>query len=309
MPTTSMTTAAAAFLESGYGIIPAFLEPHELACLGAQVERMLSQPRHPGMNRPGNDLVPLRWDNDIVAHILRSPRRLQLLAEMLAPADLKWLSGYVSTKPPRSAALYWHQDWWCWDHPISFRRAATQVAVLCYLSHTSTHNGALRVLPGSHHMSAPVHRLLPEPHAEGANELRPEHPALADLPGQVTLSLRAGDAVAIDYRLLHGTHANESPARRDCILLSFVPNWSSLPPDVKAHLIAHPALPGEAEAAQRRASRYADLLPTFDGPPASLPLNRMPPAEFAVRIDADRIDDAEFPRAPTTHARRSSVSA
>jgi hypothetical protein len=32
--------------------------------------------------------------------------------------------------------------------------------------------------------------------------------AMRDHPNQVTLSVRAGDAVVTDYRLLHGTHAN-----------------------------------------------------------------------------------------------------
>jgi ectoine hydroxylase-related dioxygenase (phytanoyl-CoA dioxygenase family) len=38
--------------------------------------------------------------------------------------------------------------------------------------------------------------------------LDPENPAMRNYPEQVTLKLQAGDAVAIDYRLLHGTHAN-----------------------------------------------------------------------------------------------------
>jgi ectoine hydroxylase-related dioxygenase (phytanoyl-CoA dioxygenase family) len=31
---------------------------------------------------------------------------------------------------------------------------------------------------------------------------------MADHLGQVTLEVRAGDAVVVDYRLLHGTQAN-----------------------------------------------------------------------------------------------------
>ena len=79
-----------------------------------------------------------------------------------------------------------------------------------------------------------------------------------------------------------GTHANATDRRRGCILLSFIPDWTGLPAEVRAHLIAHPALPGEAEAEARASSGYDDLLPWFDGAPASLPVNRVPPAGFRV---------------------------
>jgi ectoine hydroxylase-related dioxygenase (phytanoyl-CoA dioxygenase family) len=235
------------------------------------------------MNRPGNDLIPLRWNDGIVARILGLRQRMRLLRDLLRANDLKWLSGYVSIKAAHSPALWWHQDWWCWDHPISFRRAPTQVAVLCYLTDTNETNGALRVLPGSHHKSMPMHGQLPEPHGECANGLPLHHPAMRDCPDQMTVSVRAGDAVVLDYRLLHGTHANGTPQRRDCILLSFIPNWRALPSELKAHFAMHPALPQDGEASSRLASGYADLLPSFAGTPKSLAVNRVAPAIFGAR--------------------------
>jgi ectoine hydroxylase-related dioxygenase (phytanoyl-CoA dioxygenase family) len=126
---------------------------------------------------------------------------------------------------------------------VSARPAAAQVAVLTYLTDTDERNAALRVLPGSHRGAAG------EP---------------------FTLSLRAGDAVALDYRLLHGTHANATPRRRDCLILNFAPAWSALPEDIRGHLIQHPALPGDGERAA------APWLPRYDGPRRDLPLNRTP---------------------------------
>jgi ectoine hydroxylase-related dioxygenase (phytanoyl-CoA dioxygenase family) len=207
---------------------------------------------------------------------------LQRLREILNSGDLKWISAYLSTKPPHSPVLWWHQDWWCWDHPISFYRTAPQVALLCYLTDTNKQNGALRTLPGSHHSSNTMHRVLPEPHGEIANALPTGHPALADLAEQITIDLQAGDAVVLDYRLLHGTHANDTPKRRDCILLSFIPTWNVLPREIKAHLILHPALPDETEAKYRSASCYDDILPRFEGSPASLSINRVPPETFTI---------------------------
>ena len=270
--------AAEALLRDGYTVMPSFLQAGDLQVLTQEVE--VSSPDVEAMCRPG--LFPLRWNDTIVASILRSERHVRSLCAALGAGDLRWLSGYISMRAPHSPALWWHRDWWCWDHPISFRRSATQVAVLCYLSDTDTRSGALRVLPGSHHAGTAVHCLLPEAHGELADRLPPDHAAMADLPGQTTLNLQAGDAVVLDYRLLHGTHANETRRRRDCVLLSFIPAWCDLPMEMRAHLIMHHALPGEAEAKSRSTSGYGERLPRFDGPPASLRLNRVPPAWFTV---------------------------
>lgn len=274
------------FEKAGYGIIPSFLDAGGLRVFADDVAQALRAPAHAGMSRPGNDLVPLRWDAPTVAHILGSAPHLAKLAALTGARDLKWISGYVTTKAPRSPALWWHQDWWCWDHPISFRPAAAQIAVLCYLDDTDARNGALRVLPGSHRESAAIHRDLPEPHGALADALPHDHVAMSDLPGQATLAVRAGDAVVLDYRLLHGTHPNRTAVRRDAVLLSFVPSWRELPEDIKAHLTAHPALPGTEEEARRADAGYAALLPRFAGAPRSLPVNRVAPAEFLVHDSA-----------------------
>lgn len=268
------------FESGGWSIIRGFLHPSELEPIRTGVNDALLAPRPSCMNRPGNDLVPLRWSDAVVAHILGSTQRVQRLRRLLGADDLKWLSGYLSIKAPHSPALWWHQDWWCWDHPVSFARPAPQVAVLCYLTDTNEGNGALRILPGSHHQSTPLHGQLPEPHGEAANRISLDHTAMRDHPDQITVAVRTGDAVVLDYRLLHGTHANDTARRRDCILFSFMPNWAALPPEIKAHCAMHPALPNRKEASSVLMRGYADLLPRFAGPPASLVVNRVAPANF-----------------------------
>jgi len=227
----------------GFTMIEALLEPHELPALRADVERVLAGPRPGGCERPNNTLVPLTWDDPLVKRMLTQPDRRDVLAAALGAADLRWISGYVSVKAPRSAPLDWHQDWWCWDHPVSFSAEPAQVAVLVYLSDTSPRTASLRVKPGTH--LGPGTR------------------------GSVTLAVRAGDAVACDYRVLHGTHPNDAAARRDCVILNFAPSWSSLPDDIRAHLIRHPSLPRGG---------VDDLLPEYHGQPRDLPLNRVAPA-------------------------------
>ena len=274
--------SAADFSRDGFAVLERFFEPGELEPLRVHVDALLAAPLPPGCERPHNTLAPLDWGSEVVRHALCSESRMARLGAAVGARDLRWISGYVSVKDARSAPLWWHQDWWCWDHQISFRPCAAQVAVLCYLTETEIRNGALRVLPGSHRVSTPIHGFLPEPHGAEANELPFDHPAMADCPGQITLAAKAGDAVVLDYRLLHGTHPNETAQRRDCILLSFIPAWRTLPREIKAHLIAHPALPDHTEAAARSSSGYDALLPLCSGAPATLPVNRVPPPRFGI---------------------------
>jgi ectoine hydroxylase-related dioxygenase (phytanoyl-CoA dioxygenase family) len=201
-------------------------------------------------------------------------------AAATAGDDLRWISAYISVRPARTPPLWWHQDWWCWDHPVSLRPAVAQVAVLCYLSDTTPETGALRVLPGSHRRSVPLHATLPEAHAR-ADELSLEDGVFADQPGQATLSAGAGDAVVLDYRLLHGTHSNLSADRRDCVLLSFTPSWRRVPRGIRAHLVQSSALPRDNER-PGPSSWLSELLPSFAGARADLDLNRDAPAVFAV---------------------------
>lgn len=265
-------------MTDGYAVLEGFVAPREVASLADQVDAELRLPRDDSCTRPHNTLLPLRWDHPSVGLILSSRGRTTRLRSAADARDLRWISGYVSIKDPRSPPLAWHQDWWCWDHPVSFRIAAAQVALLCYLNATDEASGALRVIPGSHRARTSVHDALPEPHGGEMASLGPSDPALANQPAQVTIGLRPGDAALVDYRLLHGTHANTGHVRRDCILLSFTPSWRELPEDVRAHLIDHPALPGSDQP--RADDAFRALLPRFGGTRRSLPLNRRPPRRW-----------------------------
>lgn len=270
-----------AFARDGFAVLDRFLEQGEVAQLQNDVESLVLAGRDGGCTRPHNTLLPLRWNDRAVELILDSQRRNKTLCDVVGADDLRWISGYISIKEARSAALSWHQDWWCWDHPVTYRRPAPQIAVLCYLGATDTGHGAIRVLPGSHMRSTPLHGVLPEAHAKPSVGLEPDHLAMSDDPRQVTLRARPGDAVVLDYRLLHGTHENASEARRDCILLSFTPSWRGLPRDVRAHLISHPAQPTDDESPPVSVWR-AGILPSYRGARRSLQLNRMPPSAFEI---------------------------
>jgi ectoine hydroxylase-related dioxygenase (phytanoyl-CoA dioxygenase family) len=222
--------------------------------------------------RPNATLVPLRWTSPAVSAVLGDSRRMQRVRSASNGTDLRWLTAYLGVKEPHSGPLPWHQDWWCWDHPISWAPAAPQVALLCYLDAAGPSRGGLRVLPGSHRSTGRLHELV----SAARSDPRPDDPVMRDHPDQVSISTAAGDAVLVDYRLLHGTHEHDSPAPRSCLILNFAPDWRTLPPPIRAHLIQSWSLPDDAERAIVEPT-MAQWLPNFTGRRRDLPLNRTPP--------------------------------
>ncbi len=276
------------FARDGFVILRRFLHGREVAEMQTAVESLVDSPPDCACSRPNNTLLPFRWSNHIAEIALASRHRVKVLRVALGANDLRWISGYVSIKEARSPALWWHQDWWCWDHPVSYQPASPQVALLCYLTSTDERNGALRVLPGTHHRSVPIHAWLPRATAHGTTGIEPSHVAMSDHKEQLTLSLHAGDAVAIDYRLLHSTHGNASNLRRDCVILNFTPSWRELPFDIQGHLISHPALP-TADERPGVPLWTSELIPQFSGEPRDLPVTRMAPHHFEISTIAKTI--------------------
>jgi len=270
------------FARGGFVVLEGWIATRERETIQSDIDRLLLAPHGPSCSRPNNVLLPLRWSDTTVQRLLVSDRRVQALREAVGASDLRWISGYVSIKEPHSGPLPWDQDWWCWDHPVTFRHSAPQLAVLCYLTATDREHGALRLLPGSHLRSSAIHAYLAAGHSSATDDRESAHMGLSDHPEQVTLQAAAGDAVVIDYRLLHGTHANSSALRRDCVILDFAPCWRDLPEDIRAHPISHSALPGPGEMTPSWPSWESSLLPRYRGIRRDLLLSRSAPAQFEI---------------------------
>lgn len=259
----------------GFSVLLGLMEADECRRFVGEVDIIASSAAEPLMSRTGNELHPLRWNSRLAASVLGCSRRLDRIRAASGARDLRFISAYVSLKRPASPAMGWHQDWWCWDHPVSRRAAAAQIAVICYLGDADRRSGALRVLPGSHLERTDLHGVIPEAHSAEARALPADHPAMLTVTGEQAVEVAAGDAVVLDYRVLHGTFPNDAPVRRDAVLMSFVPDWSGLPEDVKDHLKQQPALPDRSERAAP-AKELEGLFPPLGGSGRSLPVNRVP---------------------------------
>ena len=209
---------------------------------------------------------------DLVGHA-----DLHKALEVLGFADWRHTSGYIISKPPHSPPLFWHFDWAAWDHPFSYGRMPLQLFIMVYLVDTNLRNGCLRVIPKSHIQEHPLHETLQQAHAD---DLR----RASDLssiefqahPDEVDVTVKAGDLVIGDSRLIHGAHANDSNQRRTVITLWFFPNYSSLPQPIQGYVanLFH-YVPEEMTSwtAQVR-QRVDDLRPVYEGKEKPLTFSR-----------------------------------
>ena len=169
---------------------------------------------------------------------LLSDVRLTHAMQSLAGQDIRWTSGYLISKPAGGAPLFWHQDWWGWDSPVSYRDMPAQLFVMIYLTDTNVENGCLRVIPGSHLHAHPLHTLPAAHSKEMATQIDETSPVYASHKDEVAIAVNRGDVIIGDSRLLHSAYANKTEQERPLLTLWYIPNWETLPDNVKATLDA-----------------------------------------------------------------------
>jgi hypothetical protein len=230
-------SAGATLTRDGYCVLPGILDPAMLRRVQAQCRRVVDGigTTHRGLQRAPGSLVHVAVD-PFFAELIAWPRTLAALAG-LGLGGARFSSGYVISKPPRSPPLFWHQDWWGWDHPLSYTERILQVFVFYYLTDTEVENGCLRVVPGSHRKRHRIHDVLPNAHAEDLSRAAdPEHPAFQPVADEVAVPVRAGDIVIGDARLLHGAYANRSENERTCVTLWFHPRFTEQPEEIQSRV-------------------------------------------------------------------------
>lgn len=241
---------------------------------------------HRSRNRSQGSLVPVS-DYPAYADLITNASDRGIFDGLGFP-DPRFSSGYVISKPPNSPALFWHQDWWGWNDPISFRDEIAQVFAFYYLTETTRTNGCLRVLPGSHRKRHPLHD-VPDAHGEALGRVdEPDNIVYQSVPGEVAVEVEAGSLVIGDARLLHGTYANRSADERTLITLWYHPNFSGLPEPIQARIAGifrregidtdpdGTAKLGLDEWPGPQRSQVAPLFPLYHGSAAPQPWTREP---------------------------------
>ena len=172
-------------------------------------------------------------DNPEYADIIGYPPLIALL-RVLGASDPRFTGGFLISKPAGGPPLFWHQDWWGWTEAESYLPRPQQWFAMIYLTDTSPANGCLRVIPGTHRRDHPLHRLDAAHSAALQAVSDPADPAYGTHPDQVAVSVKAGDVVIGDARLIHGAFGNGTADERPMLTLWYMPHWSTMTPRMRA---------------------------------------------------------------------------
>jgi ectoine hydroxylase-related dioxygenase (phytanoyl-CoA dioxygenase family) len=147
---------------------------------------------------------------------VRNPVMLDAVEDLIGPDILCWASGFFIKEAHDPGYVSWHQDSTYWG--LSETRVATAWVAL---APSTPENGCMRVIPGSHAGAQLAHT---DTHAEHNLLTRGQvvdHEV--DESGAVEVALEPGEISLHHVRLVHGSEANRSGARRIGYAIRYIP--------------------------------------------------------------------------------------
>jgi hypothetical protein len=151
-----------------------------------------------------------------LADLVRHPAILDAVEDVLGPNLLCWGSSFFIKNPRDPGFVSWHQDSTYWGLD-----PADVVTAWIALSDSTTENGAMRVIPGTHLIDQIPHRDT----FRKENLLSRGQEVMVDVDERqaVTLELMAGEMSLHHVRLIHGSDPNPSDKRRIGYAIRYIP--------------------------------------------------------------------------------------
>lgn len=167
---------------------------------------------------------PLRGDFRHKSHLLfswladlvRDPRILDAVEDLYGPDLLCWTSNFFIKEKESPAFVSWHQDSTYWG----LSRPDVVTAWVAFTP-ADAGNGAMQVIPGSHHLDQVPHR-----DTFGKHNLLSRGQEIAvdvDERQAVRLDLAPGEMSLHHVRLVHGSPPNLSDDRRIGFAIRYIP--------------------------------------------------------------------------------------
>ena len=162
----------------------------------------------PLLNFKPHLLVPWLWE------LIRDPRILDPVAELLGEDLLCWEASFFSKAPNDKAFVTWHQDATYWG-------LTENIGVTAWLAFTPStrENGCMRVIPGSH-LRALAH--VETPDRNNMLPAREEVREAVDESRAVDVVLRPGEMSLHHPILIHGSAPNTSSERRLGLAIRYI---------------------------------------------------------------------------------------
>jgi hypothetical protein len=151
-----------------------------------------------------------------LAELIRHPRILDAVEDLLGPDILCWSSSFFIKEAANPSFVSWHQDSTYWG--LSEPEVATAWVAL---TPSNAANGAMVVIPGSHKLDQIPHRDTFHRHnlLTRGQEIAVE----VEESRSVLLELRPGEMSLHHVRLVHGSAPNPSPDRRIGYAIRYIP--------------------------------------------------------------------------------------
>ena len=154
----------------------------------------------------------LKWLDELVHH----PAILDAVEDLHGPDLFCWSSSFFIKEPRNPAFVSWHQDstYWGLNKP-------DVVTAWIALSPSIKANGAMEVIPGSHHLNQVPHR---DTFAKDNMLTRGQEVAVeVDATKAVTIELQPGEMSLHHVLLVHGSAPNPSDLRRIGFAARYIP--------------------------------------------------------------------------------------
>lgn len=201
------------YRENGYLKHSQLLRPDRFTALQSHFERKLAA--LPPGERPENMDVPHFTDPALFEWLL-DPDVLDLVESLIGP-DIAVFSSHFICKPAGDGkSVPWHQDAYFWRDSIT--PAADAITVWLAIDPSTSSNGCMRVIPGSHLGGSAQYRNLVSSTSVFNEEL-----VEVDESRAVNIELAPGECSVHASTLVHGSPPNRSTQRRCGYTMRYMP--------------------------------------------------------------------------------------
>ena len=213
-----------AYAQDGIVVPDYRLAPERLGALRETLDRLLRD--NPGI-RPerlvsahieGRNAEGVRGSAEFLA-LAQDKGIVDRVAQLIGDDVILWGCQIFCKPGGDGLAVPWHQDGQYW--PI---RPLATCTVWVALDDSTSDNGCLRVIPGSHRQ-----RKLHPHRREARDDLVLNQRVLEgciDEGSEMAIELQAGQMSMHDVYVVHGSHANRSPRRRAGVAIRYMPGTS-----------------------------------------------------------------------------------
>jgi ectoine hydroxylase-related dioxygenase (phytanoyl-CoA dioxygenase family) len=230
----------AAYLESGYVLLPGLLDTRKIHLLRDESLKFArgeyaienSRPLPPEVDdetalRRVSTVYSGHHVSDTIFHFIQHPQICGVISQLAAAhrrywdGSAKFVQSCLFMKPPGMRGHAWHQDdrsIQTWDQSL----CAAWIAI----DDTTTDNGCLWVVPGSHRTGY----LYPlRPHQQSERYDFSNEAYGFEAAGAVPLECRAGTVLFFSGSLLHSSQPNRTASCRRVLANHYCNAWSELP--------------------------------------------------------------------------------